>query len=122
MAGRLVQGLTVASSNPVATQLSVSLPQQWDPTSHIAAASENTSVLFRTYYVGENKEVYERYKQGDTWTGESDQSPVWPTADRPGAGIAAVGWQDQIRLYYISTGRLVEEVLMGGNWSQGQEW
>ena len=112
----------------VALKLSTVAPQQWDPTAALAAAfqystdSQNSTDFFRTYYIGANKQVYEQFKRAGSWSAQSDQSPVWQSVDRVGAGIAAVGWLDQIRLYYISDGRLVEEALNGTTWSRGQEW
>lgn len=70
--------------------------------------------------VGTNKELYE-YTTASTantaWTSTPDQSSEWALDDQVSGRIAAIGWDDQVRLYYQSDGEVVENVLSGNVWS-----
>jgi hypothetical protein len=97
-----------------ASPLSIAGPT-WNPTSSLAAIFEGTPTILRAYYVGTDKEVYEYVDESGVWLKQPDQSPVWGTAD---ASIAGVGWADQVRLYYMTGGVLVEAALRNTTWTK----
>jgi hypothetical protein len=97
-----------------ASPLSIAGPN-WNPKSSLAAVFEGTPTILRTYYVGTDKEIYEYVDKSGVWLKQPDQSQVWGTAD---AGIAGVGWADQVRLHYMTGGVLVEAALENTTWTQ----
>jgi len=49
------------------------------------------------------------------WLKQPDQSQVWGTAD---AGIGGLGWADQVKLYYMTGGALIEASLVNTTWTK----
>ena len=103
--------------------LQTSTPDQWEPNADFAPVYEEWATLSRMFYIGANKEIYEYFSQdGVNWTWQRDEFPGGQTADNPSGGIAAVGWQNQTCLYYVSGGRLIENAWNGTNWNLGYQW
>lgn len=77
----------------------------------------------RAYYVGTDKGVYEFINtspsSSTSWNSLPDQSSVWTDADQAGAGISAVGWEDQVRFFQIIGGELVQAALSNETWTEG---
>lgn len=95
--------------------------------SSLSAASQTSQGLLRTYYIGNNRQVYEFFDSANTtWStlsnGPDIPSNLLPLSDEMGPGaIASVGWSANIRLYYFSAGLLVQGVLTGDSpaWTEG---
>jgi hypothetical protein len=73
----------------------------------------------RTYYIGTDSQIHEFYSNpGGPFQATSDQSPYWDVLDTQGPGaIAGVGWLDQVRLYYVSGGKIVQTALSNATWA-----
>jgi len=95
--------------------------------SSLSSAGQTSPDLLRTYYIGNNRQVYEFFNyENATWSTLSNEpgipSESLPLSDEIGPGaIASVGWSANIRLYYFSAGSLVQGVLTGDpqGWSEG---
>jgi len=84
----------------------------------LAAISQSgTDETSRLYYLGTDKQIYE-YKADEVgnWTTSPDQSNEWALNDETQGRIAAIGWDDQVRVYYQSNGEVVESSLSGDVW------
>jgi hypothetical protein len=55
---------------------------------------------------------------GASWSNNSDNSPEWPLSDRSAAGaIAGIGFDDQVRLYWVNGGKAVQADLNNQTWT-----
>ncbi|KAE9379530.1 hypothetical protein N431DRAFT_434493 [Stipitochalara longipes BDJ] len=91
----------------------------WNGTdTSLAAIQESEPEYLRTYYVGTDSEIHEFYgNPGEAFSPKSDQSPHWDVLDSQGPGaIAGIGWSDQVRLYYVSSGKIVQTALSNATW------
>ncbi|PMD20409.1 hypothetical protein NA56DRAFT_180764 [Hyaloscypha hepaticicola] len=85
----------------------------------LAAVQESEPLYMRTYYVGTDSEIHEfNSNPGGPFSKKSDQSPEWEVLDTQGPGaLAGIGWLDQVRLYYVSQGKLVQSSLNNVTWA-----
>ena len=94
---------------------------KWNGTNtSLAAIQESQPDYLRTYYVGTDLEIHEFYGDGsgNKFSPKSDQSSQWKTLDTPGPGaLAGIGWADQVRLYYVSGGKVVQTALSNTTWA-----
>lgn len=92
---------------------------KWNGTdTSLAAIHESEPEYLRTYYIGTDSEIHEFYgNPGEAFSPKSDQSPHWDVLDSQGPGaIAGIGWSDQVRLYYVSGGKVVQTSLSNATW------
>ncbi|KAG9228684.1 hypothetical protein BJ875DRAFT_489620 [Amylocarpus encephaloides] len=93
---------------------SSSMLQNWPNNNPRFAAAGNTDpITQRFYYIDSNNQVQEYVRESGTWTA---QLGSWPQSEGPPGGIAAIGWKDQIRFYYMSGGELAQGYLDGTTW------
>lgn len=93
----------------------------WSPNQVSLAATSQTQPYnnFRTYFIGRDKEVWEfGLNDKQEWNPDPAQSPVWADCDYAAGGITAIGWDDQIRFYYVVGGEVVQAALSGTSWSE----
>ncbi|KAH8880587.1 hypothetical protein GQ53DRAFT_755008, partial [Thozetella sp. PMI_491] len=98
-----------------AVNVATGSPSSWNVSSSLAACYVPTPDTFRFYYSDTTTGTIVEYLRSgsDTaWT-KSGSSTKWSTAD---SGIAAVGWLDQVRLYYMSGSELQQSLLGNGTW------
>jgi hypothetical protein len=78
----------------------------------------------RTYYIGTDSEIHEFYSDpGGPFSTKSDQSPHWGVLDTQGPGaLAGIGWSDQVRLYYVSEGKVVQTTLSNATWASATDF
>jgi hypothetical protein len=91
-------------------------------TTALAAIAETDPSYLRTYYIGNDTEVYEMLgpatMNGFSWKPNSDQSHIWPTADSNSVGsLVGIGWEDQVRLYYVMGGKIEQLNLSNKTWT-----
>jgi hypothetical protein len=78
--------------------------------------------MLRVYYIGTDNNIHEFFcATNDSWTclnAAPDQSPAWSSSDTMGPGaIGAIGWQNQVRMYYLYAGNVIQADLDGGTWT-----
>jgi len=102
------------------TLLTTALVSSWDGTVvSLAATAQTQSTDLRTYFISSDREVWEFGLNSNLqWNSQPAQSPVWAKSDLAAGGIAAVGWADQVRFYYIVDGTVVQADLGGTSWSE----
>ncbi|RDW61647.1 hypothetical protein BP5796_11539 [Coleophoma crateriformis] len=113
--------LSYSGSWSTASALTKSDVSTWNGTSvSLASAGQNATDLMRTYYIGDDKGIYEYYNTSATaWKSTPDQSSQWKNADSLAGGLAAVGWTANIRLYYAVSDQIVEAALIKSSWREG---
>ncbi|CZS92038.1 uncharacterized protein RCO7_10784 [Rhynchosporium graminicola] len=87
--------------------LSTTALYAWTTNTALASITQTNSVYIRAYYIGSDKEIYEMLDPGagTVWSTDSDRDPNWPKADFSAAGgLVGIGWDDQVRVYYLSGG------------------
>lgn len=92
---------------------------KWNGSStSLATIQESEPLYMRTYYVGTDSEIHEfNSNPGGTFSKKPDQSSQWEVLDTQGPGaLAGIGWSDQVRLYYVSQGKLVQSSLNNTTW------
>jgi hypothetical protein len=104
----------------LASALTTTAITKWNGTStSLAAIQESDPLYLRTYYVGTDSEIHEfNSNPGGPFSKKSDQSPQWEVLDTQGPGaLAGIGWSDQVRLYYVSQGKIVQSSLNNETWA-----
>ncbi|XMA07259.1 hypothetical protein WAI453_000050 [Rhynchosporium graminicola] len=99
--------------------LSTTALYAWTTNTALASITQTNSVYIRAYYIGSDKEIYEMLDPGagTVWSTDSDRDPNWPKADFSAAGgLVGIGWDDQVRVYYLSGGVVKQLSVSGGNW------
>ncbi|CZT52778.1 uncharacterized protein RSE6_14148 [Rhynchosporium secalis] len=99
--------------------LSTTALYAWTTNTALASITQTNSVYIRAYYIGSDKEIYEMLDPGagTVWSTDTDRDPNWPKADFSAAGgLVGIGWDDQVRVYYVSGGVVKQLSLSGGNW------
>jgi hypothetical protein len=92
---------------------------KWNRTNtSLTAIQEAEPEYLEIYYIGTDSEIHGFYgNPGEAFSPKSDQSPHWDVLDTQGPGeIAGIGWSDQVRLYYITGGKVVQTALSNATW------
>ena len=86
----------------------------WAPTARLAACYTPGDDLHRLFYVATTGSIVAWYRSGanDTWKPSSD--PKWAKAD---GDLAAVAWGKQVRLLYMSGGKLAMSAYNKAEWA-----
>jgi hypothetical protein len=103
----------------LASELTSTVITNWNGTDTSLAAVKNSKPdTLRTYYIGDDQEIYGFHATpGDAFMAMAGQSAQWDTSDTQGPGaIAGIGWSDQVRLYYVSGGKIVQSALSNTTW------
>jgi hypothetical protein len=98
----------------VASVVTNSTITKWDGTdTSLAAIQESEPNYLTIYYLRTDSEIYELYDNPEgPFSTKSDQSSYLDTCNTqdPGAPVG-IGWSDQVRLYYVSGGKMVQTSL-----------
>ncbi|KAI0018829.1 hypothetical protein F4780DRAFT_494549 [Xylariomycetidae sp. FL0641] len=106
--------LTLDSGDPA-----YELPSWSGSPSAIAAGIDNSLTRY-AFYIGTDKKLYQIYNGKEGWLKSTrGTSSQWPDADTAGGylGISSDYTTQEIRLYYMSGGKLVEVASNDGQWA-----
>lgn len=105
------------------TTLPFALPA-WEGTAGALGVSINEKGARSVFYLGTDGELYQVTEDGSDDTGVWKMAPrpdadAWPKADTPGGplGVASHYGRKQVRVHYVSGGRMIEARGEGALWS-----
>ncbi|KAJ4307628.1 hypothetical protein N0V84_012598, partial [Fusarium piperis] len=90
----------------------------WRASAFLDATYIPSLASYRVFYTNPSSGAIVSYSRNGTqtaWTSSSDNA--W---GRPASGITAVGWQDNVRLFYYQSGRLTMSVNDGDDWDNAE--
>lgn len=103
----------------LASELAITAITSWNGTDTSLAAVPNSDPDYLpTYYISDDLGIYGFHATpGDAFGMTAARSAQWDTSDTQGPGaIADIGWSDQVSLYYISGGKMVQSALSNTTW------
>ncbi|KAH8669013.1 hypothetical protein BX600DRAFT_511059 [Xylariales sp. PMI_506] len=87
----------------------------WDRAVQLAACYEAALDTYRVYYAeSQSGTIFEYSRAGSSGNWTLGTSWAWGTPDN---GIGAVGWGDEVSLFYLTDGSLEQSSLKNGSWT-----